>query len=57
MSEPTGAETLLLLRVGGERLRARVAPDARLALGQPATFSVDTRTACLFDPQTERLIA
>ena len=57
VSEPTGAETLLLLRVGGERLRARVAPDARLALGQPATFSVDTRTACLFDPQTERLIA
>jgi multiple sugar transport system ATP-binding protein len=57
VSEPTGAETLLLLRVGGERLRARVAPDARLALGQPATFSVNTRTACLFDPQTERLIA
>ena len=57
MSEPTGAETLVLLRAGNERLRARVAPDARLALGQPATFSVDTRTACLFDPETERLIA
>jgi multiple sugar transport system ATP-binding protein len=57
VSEPTGAETLVLLRVGSERLRARVAPDAKLALGQPATFSVDTRTACLFDPQTERLIA
>jgi multiple sugar transport system ATP-binding protein len=57
ISEPTGAETLVLLRVGSERLRARVAPDAKLALGQPATFSVDTRTACLFDPQTERLIA
>ena len=57
MSEPTGAETLVLLRVGSERLRARVAPDARLALGKPASFSVDTRTACLFDPQTERLIA
>jgi multiple sugar transport system ATP-binding protein len=57
VSEPTGAETLLLLRVGSERLRARVAPDARLALGQSATFSADTRTACLFDPETERLIA
>ncbi len=57
VSEPTGAETLVLLRVGSERLRARVAPDAKLALGQPASFSVDTRTACLFDPQTERLIA
>src|SRR5262249_30729504 len=50
VSEPTGAETLLLLRVGNERLRARVAPDAKLAPGQSASFSVDTRTACLFDP-------
>jgi multiple sugar transport system ATP-binding protein len=57
VSEPTGAETLVLLRVGSERLRARVAPDTKLALGQAATFSVDTRTACLFDPQTERLVA
>ena len=47
----------MLLRVGNERLRARVAPDTRLVLGQPAAFSVDMRTACLFDPQTERLIA
>jgi multiple sugar transport system ATP-binding protein len=43
--------------VAGERLRVRVAPDARLAPGRPAAFSVDTRTACLFDPQTEQLIA
>ena len=57
ISEPTGAETLVLLRVGGERLRARVAPDTKLVLGQLASFSVDTRTACLFDPATERLIA
>jgi multiple sugar transport system ATP-binding protein len=57
LSEPTGAETMLLLRVAGERLRARVAPDARLAVGQKTSFAVDTRTACLFDPETERLIA
>ena len=55
--EPTGAETLVLLRLADQRLRARVAPDVRLALGQRAIFSVDTRTACLFDPRTERLIA
>ncbi len=55
--EPTGAETLVLLRLADQRLRARVTPDVRLALGQRATFSVDTRTACLFDPRTERLIA
>jgi multiple sugar transport system ATP-binding protein len=57
VSEPTGAETIVLARAGGERLRARVAPDARLAAGQKTSFSVDTRTACLFDPATERLIA
>jgi multiple sugar transport system ATP-binding protein len=57
MSEPTGAETMVLLRVDGARLRAKVAPDARLAIGQKASFAVDTRNACLFDPETERLIA
>ncbi len=57
VSEPTGAETMLLLKVAGERLRAKVAPDVRLAIGKTASFAVDTRTACLFDPETERLIA
>ena len=57
VSEPTGAETIVLIRIAGERLRARVAPDIKLPTGQPASFSVDTRTICLFDPQTERLIA
>jgi multiple sugar transport system ATP-binding protein len=57
VSEPTGAETIVLIRIAGERLRARVAPDIKLPPGRPATFSVDTRTICLFDPQTERLIA
>ena len=57
VSEPTGAETIVLIRIAGERLRARVAPDIKLPTGQPAGFSVDTRTICLFDPQTERLIA
>ena len=33
------------------RARYQAAP------GQSASFSVDTRTICLFDPQTERLIA
>jgi multiple sugar transport system ATP-binding protein len=55
--EPTGAETIVLANVAGARLRARVAPDVRLAPGQRAPFLADTRTACLFDPATERLIA
>src|SRR5216683_1166318 len=57
VSEPTGAETIVLIRIAGERLRARVAPDIKLPTGRAARFSVDTRTICLFDPQTERLIA
>jgi multiple sugar transport system ATP-binding protein len=57
LSEPTGAETVVLIHLAGERLRARVSPDIRLAPGQRAPFAIDTRTACLFDPATERLIA
>jgi multiple sugar transport system ATP-binding protein len=57
VSEPTGAETIVLIRIAGVRLRARIAPDIKLPPGRPARFSIDTRTICLFDPQTERLIA
>jgi multiple sugar transport system ATP-binding protein len=57
VSEPTGAETIVLIRIAGVRLRARIAPDIKLPPGRLARFSVDTRTICLFDPQTERLIA
>jgi multiple sugar transport system ATP-binding protein len=56
-TEPTGAETIVLASVDGERLRARVSPDVRLAPGQRTTFLADTRSACLFDPATEKLIA
>ena len=56
-TEPTGAETIVLASVAGERLRARVSPDVRLSSGQRTTFIADTRSACLFDPATERLIA
>jgi multiple sugar transport system ATP-binding protein len=55
--EPTGAETVVLLALAGARMRARVAPDVRLTVGAVATFAVDTRRICLFDPETERLIA
>jgi multiple sugar transport system ATP-binding protein len=56
-TEPTGAETIVLASVAGERLRARVSPDVRLSSGQRTTFIADTRSACLFDPATEKLIA
>ncbi len=57
MVEPTGAETIVLLRLGGEAVLARIAPDIRPAPGAPFAFALDTRRICLFDPQTERLIA
>ena len=55
--EPTGAETIVLMRLGGEKALSRVAPDIRLAPGSVAMFAIDTRRICLFDPKTERLIA
>jgi multiple sugar transport system ATP-binding protein len=57
LTEPNGAETIVVLRVGEEKMLARVAPDIRLAPGKPARFAADTRKLCLFDPTTERLIA
>jgi multiple sugar transport system ATP-binding protein len=57
MVEPTGAETIVLLRLGGESALARIAPDIRPVPGELAAFALDTRRICLFDPQTERLIA
>jgi len=57
MVEPTGAETIVLLRLGGESVLARITPDIRPTPGELAAFALDTRRICLFDPQTERLIA
>jgi multiple sugar transport system ATP-binding protein len=57
MTEPTGAETIVLMRLGGESLLGRVSPDVHLPVGAPARFALDTRKLCLFDPATEHLIA
>jgi multiple sugar transport system ATP-binding protein len=57
MTEPTGAETIVLLRLAGHDVLGRVAPDIRLKSGERAPFALDTRKICLFDPATERLIA
>jgi multiple sugar transport system ATP-binding protein len=57
MTEPTGAETIVMLRMAGERAIGRVAPDTRLSVGATELFSIDTRKLCVFDPQSECLIA
>ncbi len=56
MTEPTGAETVVLLVLGGERVLGRLSPDVRLRPGERGRFSLDMRRACLFDPKTETLI-
>ncbi len=57
MTEPTGAETIVLLDFGAGKMLGRIAPDVRVPIGASATFAVDTRNICLFDSDTERLIA
>ncbi len=57
MSEATGAETIVVLRLGGMRVLGRVSPDMRAQPGTKGRFSLDMRRVCLFDPVTERLIA
>ncbi len=57
MTEPTGAETIVLMRLGGERALGRVSPDMRLKPGDRGRFALDMRRACLFDPGTGALIS
>ncbi|MBV9833678.1 MAG: sn-glycerol-3-phosphate ABC transporter ATP-binding protein UgpC [Alphaproteobacteria bacterium] len=52
MVEPTGAETIVVLRLGNERVLGRVSPDLRHRPGDTAPFTVDTRKVSLFDPTT-----
>jgi multiple sugar transport system ATP-binding protein len=56
MTEPTGAETIVLLRLAGYEAVARIAPDVRPPSGAAARFALDTQKICLFDPITEQLI-
>jgi multiple sugar transport system ATP-binding protein len=57
MIEPTGAETIVVLRLGDEHALGRVSPDVRYRLGENARFAVDTRKISLFDPATGDRIA
>jgi len=57
MIEPTGAETIVVLRVGDERALGRVSPDMQPRLGETARFAIDTRKISLFDPASGERIA
>jgi multiple sugar transport system ATP-binding protein len=54
--EPTGAETMVVIRLGGREVIARVDPDEAQPPGSLMRFEVDMRKACLFDPASEQLI-
>jgi multiple sugar transport system ATP-binding protein len=57
MIELTGAETIVVLRLGDARVLGRVSPNLRHRLGETARFAVDTRKFSLFDPATGDRIA
>jgi len=54
--EPTGAETIVILRVGESELVARLEPDNAPQIGDTVPLAVDMSKACLFDPDTEMLL-
>src|SRR5882672_5669513 len=55
--EPTGADTLVVLDLGGNEFTVRLEPDVSLKPGQDARFFVDLAKLVCFDAKTERLIA
>jgi len=54
--EPTGADTLVVMNLGGEEFTARLDPDLDLKPGQDAQFLVDLSKLVCFDPSTEAAI-
>ena len=54
--EPTGAETIVIVRVGEREVTARFEPDLAPREGSTVVLAVDMGKACLFDPDTERLL-
>ena len=54
--EPTGADTLVVLDMGGSEFTVRLEPDAPLKPEQKARFLVDLSKLVCFDAKTETLI-
>ncbi|KZL05394.1 sn-glycerol-3-phosphate import ATP-binding protein UgpC [Pseudovibrio axinellae] len=54
--EPTGADTLCIIRLNGHPAKARVSPLFACPPGESMRFTLDTHRACLFDPTTEQAI-
>ena len=54
--EPTGAETMAVLRIGESEIVGRFTPDEAPKMGEDMPLAVDMTRACLFDPTTTQLI-
>jgi multiple sugar transport system ATP-binding protein len=54
--EPTGAETMAVMRVGDTEIVGRFDPDGAPRMGENITLGIDMSHACLFEPDSRRLI-
>ena len=54
--EPTGAETMAVLKLGEREIVGRFDPDGAPRLGEQLPLGIDMANACLFDPVSESLI-
>ena len=53
ITEPTGADTLALVNIGGHELTARLSAECGFQPGDQVTLAVDLAKLVLFDPKTE----
>ena len=54
--EPTGAETMGILRFGHGEVTARFDAEDAPKVGDSVTLAIDMSKACLFDPETRKLL-
>jgi multiple sugar transport system ATP-binding protein len=54
--EPTGAETIVVMKLGGQEIVGRFDRDQAPHMGEEIQLGIDMARACLFDPATNRLI-
>ena len=54
VTQPTGADTLAMIRLGGREAVARLRAETGAVAGERCTFMVDMSKAVLFDPETEQ---
>ena len=54
--EPTGADTMVVARLGEREVIAGFASDAVVKVGERVQLGINMAKICLFDPESERLI-